>query len=160
MEALFGLVNVLVLPFWGLMILAPYWRWTERIMRSPWTAAPPAVMYAWLLVSSAVAPAGGASLNEVMAGLANPSAAGIASLLGTPFGATVAWAHFLAFDLFVGRWVFLEARQLKLTHWVVAPLLFLTFMLGPLGLLGMLVVREGVRRRQPKASMGTAAVTQ
>ena len=142
METIFSLVNLLVLPFWALMIFAPFWRWTERIIRSPWIALPPAVVYALLLGSSVFGVTGGTNASDVLAGLANPTAAGIGQLLGTPFGATVAWAHFLAFDLFVGRWVFLEARSRRLTHWLTAPILFLTFMLGPLGLLTFLLVRS------------------
>ena len=50
-------------------------------------------------------------------------------------------AHFLAFDLFVGRWEYLDARERQLTHWLLAPCLFLTLMLGPLGLLAYLGAR-------------------
>lgn len=148
METVFSLVNLVILPFWALMLLAPYWRWTERIIRSPWIAAPPALIYAALLLSSPLTAGSGPGPAQIAAALASPTAAGIGTLLGNPFGATVAWAHFVAFDLFVGRWAFLESRQLKLSHWVVAPILFLILMLGPLGLLAFLIIREVIRRRQ------------
>ena len=35
--------------------------------------------------------------------VARPDLAAVAALLSTPAGATLAWAHFLAFDLMVGR---------------------------------------------------------
>lgn len=148
METVFSLVNLVILPFWALMLFAPYWRWTERVIRSPWIVAPPALLYATLLLSSPLAAGSGPSPAQVAGALTSPTAAGIGALLGNPFGATVAWAHFVAFDLFVGRWVFLESRHLKLSHWVVAPVLFLVLMLGPLGLLVFLVTRALVRRRQ------------
>ncbi|MCB9123885.1 MAG: DUF4281 domain-containing protein [Caldilineaceae bacterium] len=66
------------------------------------------------------------------AGQSEPAA--IAALLGTPEGATVAWAHFLAFDLFVGRWVYLDGRCVGLSAWVVSPILFFVLMIRPGGL--------------------------
>ena len=69
-------------------------------------------------------------------------------MLGTPEGATVAWVHFLAFDLFVGRWVYLDARARGVSPWATSPLLFATLMVGPVGLLGYLAVRGWVGRER------------
>jgi hypothetical protein len=49
--------------------------------------------------------------------------------------------HFLAFDLFVGRWAYLDSRQRGTSAWIVSPILFLILMVGPLGLLLYLFVR-------------------
>src|SRR4029077_8422390 len=38
-ETLFQISNILVLPFWLVMIALPHWRWTQRIIASPWIAA-------------------------------------------------------------------------------------------------------------------------
>jgi hypothetical protein len=38
MDFIFRLSNVLVLPYWALVILLPGWRWTARIMRSPFVS--------------------------------------------------------------------------------------------------------------------------
>ena len=65
----------------------------------------------------------------------------IARLLGTSAGATAAWAHFLAFDLFVGRWAYLDSRERNISAWIMAPVLFLILMLGPLGFAMYLGVR-------------------
>lgn len=131
-DVLFSLSNVLVLPFWLLMILAPHWRWTQRLIASPWIAAAPAVLYAALVVPQ---------LPALLMSLANPQLGAIAALLGSPAGATIAWAHFLTFDLFVGRWVYLDSRERGYTAWLVSPLLFFVFMLGPLGFLLYLLLR-------------------
>ena len=131
-DQLFQLSNLLVMPFWFLMILLPVWGWTKRIIGSPWIAAPAALLYATLVL-----PQMGGLLGE----LANPQLAQIAALLGTPAGATIGWVHFLAFDLFVGRWVYLDSRERKLTVWLVSPILFVVLMFGPLGLLLYLLVR-------------------
>lgn len=138
MELLFNVSNLFIMPFWLLMIFLPYWRWTRRIMGSLWPVAALAAVYAVLLLSQVGSAAGS---------LLNPTLAGIAALLGTPGGAAAGWVHFLAFDLFVGRWAYLDSRQRSLSAWLVSPALFLTLMAGPLGLLLYLLVR--LRRPQP-----------
>jgi hypothetical protein len=146
MERLFSLSGLLVMPFWFLMIVGPRWRLTERLLRSVAVVLGPVLLYAVLVL-----PAVGTILPVV----AHGRLAEIAALLATPLGVTVAWAHFLAFDLFVGRWIFLDARARDLTAWLVSPLLLLTFMLGPLGLLaylGVVHVALSARRRRLAAS--------
>jgi hypothetical protein len=132
MATLFDASFLLVAPFWLLMIALPGWRVTGRVIASPWIAAPAAALYLALVIPG---------LPGVLGAVSSPSLEAIAPMLGTPEGATVAWAHFLAFDLFVGRWVYLDARARGMTPWLTSPLLFLTLMLGPAGLLGHLLVR-------------------
>jgi hypothetical protein len=138
METIFQLSSLLVMPFWFLMILLPHWRWTRRIMASLWTVVPAALLYAIL-----VAP----NLLALLGDLANPSLGAIAGLLGTPEGATIGWVHFLAFDLFVGRWAYLDSRAHAFTAWLVSPILFVVLMFGPLGLLLYLALRALLLRR-------------
>jgi hypothetical protein len=143
METIFSLSNYLVLPFWFLMILLPHWRWTRHLIGSPLVSAAPALIYASLALMR---------LGEMWPVIASPTLPGVAALLGSPAGATIAWVHFLAFDLFAGRWIYLDARARQITAWLVAPLLFLTLMLGPLGFLLYLVVHAG--RGQAAATAG------
>jgi hypothetical protein len=72
--------------------------------------------------------------------VAQPDLPRVAAPLGTPRGATIAWMHFLAFDLFVGRWVYLDARLRGAPSWRLAPVLLLVLMLGPLGLAAYLAM--------------------
>lgn len=130
-ETIFTLANLLALPFWALMIVLPHWRWTRRIMASLWPVSILALIYAGLLIAQVAAPGGA----DLLAGLANPSAAAIAALLGSPAGATLGWVHFLAFDLFVGRWAYLDSRERGLPAWLASPALFFILMAGPLGFL-------------------------
>jgi Domain of unknown function (DUF4281) len=81
-------------------------------------------------------------LAEVWQTVSSPELSGLAALLGSPVGATIGWLHFLAFDLFVGRWIYLDSRERGITAWVIAPVLFLTLMLGPCGFLLYLMVRH------------------
>src|SRR5262245_58339526 len=102
METVFQVAGLTVMPWWLLMLLAPRWRWTARLVSSPSIVVPPLAIYAVLVLPR---------LAEILPAVARPELAPIAALLGTPTGTTIAWAHFLAFDLFVGRWIFLDARE-------------------------------------------------
>lgn len=139
MDLVFRLSNLLVLPFWALMILLPRWRWTERIMRSPLVSVAPALFYAALVLPRAGA---------IFPAVARPTLAVVAALLGSPDGATIAWVHFLAFDLFVGRWIYLDSQERRFNPLLTAPILFLTLMLGPLGFLCYLVFRAVAAPRE------------
>lgn len=136
-DLLFALTFPLAAPFWALMIFAPGWSVTRRVIASPLIVVPPLLVYA-----AAVLPA----LSTVLPAVASPTLVGVAGLLGTPLGAAAGWAHFIAFDLFVGRWIYLDARERGVPHLVTAPVLVLTILLGPLGMLVHLAVRA-VRQR-------------
>jgi hypothetical protein len=132
MGLLFRLSNVLVLPVWALMILLPRWRWTTRVIRSPLVSAAPAALYGALVLPR---------LGEIWPAVSRPTLSGVAALLGSPAGASIAWVHFLAFDLFVGRWIYLDSQERRVRAWLMAPILFLTLMLGPVGFLLYLIMR-------------------
>lgn len=143
MNSLFSISNLLVLPFWALMIFLPHWRWTKRLLASPLVAVPPALIYAALVVPQ---------LGGLFGALANPELNAIAALLGTPAGATIGWVHFLAFDLLVGRWAYLDSREKNITAWLASPALFMVLMVGPVGFLLYLGLRYAWgRRRRPAA---------
>jgi hypothetical protein len=146
-ETIFSLSSLLVMPFWLIMIVLPHWRWTQRVMRSPLVSAAPALLYLALALPR---------FGELLAAVASPTLPGIAAVLGTPAGATLAWAHFLAFDLFVGRWAYLDSRERRISAWIMAPVLFFTLMLGPIGFLAYLAVRAlvGSARKDAAESPG------
>jgi apolipoprotein N-acyltransferase len=132
METIFALSNLTVMPFWALMILLPTWGITRRVMGSPLVAALPALIYAALVLPQ---------IGPLFATVSRPELPEIAALLGTPEGAMIGWAHFLAFDLLAGRWAYLDSRERGVSPWLMAPVLFLVLMLGPLGFLLYLGVR-------------------
>jgi hypothetical protein len=138
LERIFGLLNLSVLPFWVLLIAVPRFPWALRLIGSPWIVAVPMLLYA-----AFVAP----QLPSLLSSLANPSLGSIAQLLGAPSGALIGWAHFLAFDLFVGRWVYLDAHTRGVHPALIALPLVFTFMTGPLGLLLYLFVRRFAPQR-------------
>jgi hypothetical protein len=131
-EAIFAGSGMLVMPFWLLMALLPHWRWTRAIIGSPLISLPAALLYVWLVLPQA---------GPIWATVSGGDLAAVAALLGTPEGATIAWAHFLAFDLFVGRWAYLDSRERGVSALIMAPVLLLILMLGPIGFALYLAVR-------------------
>jgi hypothetical protein len=146
-QLLFALAFPLAAPFWALMILAPGWSVTRRVVASPLIAVPPALVYAVLVLPQ---------FSTVFAAVASPELAGIAALLGTPLGAAAGWAHFIAFDLFVGRFIYLDSRERGVHPLVTAPVLVLTIMLAPLGLLAHLLLRAVLPRRRGTLDLSAA----
>lgn len=67
---------------------------------------------------------------------------GVRAIFASDGGATVGWIHYLAFDLFVGLWIAKDADAKNFHRLVQLPILLLTFLAGPVGLLTYLVVRE------------------
>lgn len=132
MDTIFSLSGLLTIPFWLLMIVLPTWQWTRKIMKSVLVIAPAALAYAVLVIPR---------FAEIFPVVLSPKLPQIAALLGTHEGATIGWIHFLAFDLFVGRWVYLDSRERDLHPLLMAPILFFVLMLGPLGLLLYLILR-------------------
>ncbi|MFE7744170.1 ABA4-like family protein [Nocardia sp. NPDC057455] len=131
-QLLFDLTFWFAAPFWALMILAPKWRRTAALVTSPLICLPPLLIYAAL-----VAPEFGA----FAAALIRPELSGLRTVLGESSGAAAAWAHFVAFDLFLGRWIFLDSRTRGLPSLLISPLLALTILFAPLGVLLFLLIR-------------------
>jgi hypothetical protein len=126
MNLIFSLSSLLVMPFWFLMIFLPRWKTTKTIIASPYIVIPAALLYAALVIPN---------IGSTFAQLANPNLEGISRLLGSSSGATIGWVHFLAFDLFVGRYAYLESQKRNLNPFLMALVLFSILMYGPLGML-------------------------
>ena len=74
--------------------------------------------------------------------LTDYSPAGLRALFMSDGGIVLGWTHYLAFDLFVGLWIARDADAKGVGRWIQLPILFLTLMAGPIGLLIWLTVRE------------------
>ena len=74
--------------------------------------------------------------------LADYSISGLRALFMSDGGIVLGWTHYLAFDLFVGCHIFLDARTRGLSHALVVPCLCITLLVGPLGLLAYHLARR------------------
>ncbi|GAA0282057.1 hypothetical protein GCM10009127_24240 [Alteraurantiacibacter aestuarii] len=80
------------------------------------------------------------------------SVEGVRNIFMSDGGAVIGWTHYLAFDLFVGLWIARDADAKGFSRLLQAPVLLVTFLAGPLGLLIWLFVREPAARRNAKAA--------
>jgi hypothetical protein len=128
--ALFPVVNALPLPIWALWIVAPRAQLSRRIARAVWPWAVLGALYLAFIVKALV------QYGPDAEGFT--SLAGVMRLFDTPWFALAGWTHYLCFDLFVARWIMNDAPDAG--YWL-APILFLTLMFGPVGLLCYLAVR-------------------
>jgi hypothetical protein len=134
-EALFSLLNALALVGWLLLIVLPRWRWTGLLVRSGALILVFAAIYLILVVVSLPGSDGGFG-----------SLAGVRRLFENDYALMAGWVHYLAFDLFVGSWILGDSQKYQISHWLVIPCLFLTFMLGPVGLLTYYILRAVLRK--------------
>ncbi len=145
MDTIFQLANAYVMPFWLLAIALPRRAFALRIVRSPLIVLPLALTYVGVLFGLGGA-GGGAGAGLELSSFATLQ--GVMGLLGTQQGALAGWVHFLAFDLFTGRWIYLDAHERGIHPALAAVPLFFTLMLGPFGLLLYLALRYLRARRQ------------
>lgn len=136
-ETIFLLANNSVAPAWLLLVLAPRWRWTERLVHSGLPAALLVPLYVWLIFFDSPGPEGASFF----------SLQGVMNIFTTPRTVIGCWVHYLVFDLFVGAWIARDARRQGISHWLVAPILILTLLFGPVGLAAYLALRLALRRR-------------
>ena len=140
MSTIFSLSSLLVMPFWFLMIFLPRWKYTKTIVASPYLIVPAALLYAALVIPN---------IGSTFLLLANPNLEGISKLLGSSSGATISWVHFLAFDLFVGRYAYLEGQKRNINLVLMGFVLFSILMYGPLGMLIFLAVNAFTPKLEP-----------
>jgi hypothetical protein len=135
---LFELSFWLAAPVWLLLICMPGRRITERVAASTLTVVP--VLLVYLAMAAPVFP-------ELWSAVSSPDIDVFRDLTARANGAGAVWAQVIAWDLLLGQWMYREARRLGIHPWVMGPLLVLTILLSPIGLLVFLVLRAA---RQPR----------
>ena len=120
----FRIVSASTVPIWAAMILVPNTRLTERLVR---LATPLygllGAAYVGFLATEVVNGEGG------MPSFDDPEA--LREALGSPTAFLAGWTHYIVFDLFVGRYIWTEARARGRNDRIA---LFMTWMAGPAGL--------------------------
>ena len=137
-ETIFGVMNILAMTAWVVLVFLP---------RKPFVLS--LLLYAGVMMMCLVYTA---AMLSVATGLVDPvggavewnfgSIEGVRAIFGSDGGIVIGWTHYLAFDLFVGLWIARDADAKEFSRILQAPILFLTFMAGPVGLFLWLLVRE------------------
>ena len=128
---LFDICRYIVLASWALIILAPRWQWTRRLIFSVWMPGFFALCYLYASYSALPFPEG-TSLSSLQ---------GVLDWFREPWVMLAGWLHFYAFDLFIGAWQVRDSERYGISHYWIIPCLLLTLYLGPLGLLLYFIIR-------------------
>lgn len=136
-DLVFTIANYGVVPAWILLVVAPRWRVTQRLVHSVLVPALWGLAYGILLFTDREGSPDGSffTLDGVMA------------IFTSRQTVAAAWIHYLIFDLFVGAWETRDAARRGIPHLAVVPCLVLTLLFGPLGLLLYLAIRAALTRR-------------
>lgn len=138
-ENLFQFVNLLALIGWVLMIAVPRAKITQAAVFSGGVILFIGGVY-FILIATYFSPDNFENFSTLD---------GVMALFKDPMGVVAGWAHYLAFDLFVGLWITHNGLKLGLSRWVLFPCQILTFMFGPIGLLTYYLVRFFKTKRIP-----------
>lgn len=131
---LYAVVNTCSAPLWLLMIAAPRSAVTARAMRA---ATPLYAVLGATYVGLLASTWGGERVD-----FRNPDS--VRAALGKPRGFLAGWTHYIAFDLFVGRWIWEQGLEQRRS---TRAALVLTWLAGPSGL--ALWLGQRALRRQP-----------
>jgi hypothetical protein len=145
-EQLYSAFTVTVSVFWLLMIVAPKWIWTDRVVH---TVFLPMALGLWVIVLGILGPpppdgAGMGSLEAVML------------LVDGEHWTLTIWSLVMGWDLLAGAWLARDARRRGIHHAWVIVCLVLTFVYGLLGLVLYLLVRLALQRVLTMHEVGSA----
>ena len=124
-------------PFWFAMLLSPKTEKTKKLMSGPMFFLGPTLI--WVIVM-ALNPQG---LIDFANSASHPDGffAGLATGMSTPAGITAMWAHMVAGDICVTRWIWKDSFQRDVNVWIYRFAMFFAVMLMPVGLVIYLACR-------------------
>jgi len=136
-DALFWFSSLYILPFWLMMWFAPAHERTAALLRNEWVyLAPLAAAYTLAVLPNLVD-------ILVLLGSDMPTPEIVVSLFDDREVILIGWLHYLAFDLFVGRWTWQRLMATNQPMYVSFPVLLFSMMVAPLGaLLGLVVTKD------------------
>lgn len=117
-------------PFWIAMLINPDKEKTKNLLSGPWFFIGPIVL--WFLIMC-YNPQG---LIDLFSGSSESTGfiEGLAASIGTKAGITATWAHMVAGDIFVTRWIWKKCLETNSPLWIARLSIFFGVMLMPVGL--------------------------
>ena len=117
-------------PFWIAMLINPEKDKTKNLLKGPWFFLGPIVFWFILMIYNPQV------LIDLARGSSNSNGflEGLAIGMGTKAGISAIWAHMVAGDIFVTRWIWKRSIEIKANKWVTRISVFFGVMLMPLGL--------------------------
>ncbi|WP_108801826.1 ABA4-like family protein [Aquimarina sp. Aq107] len=128
----FSIANMIAMPMWVLMILLPKWKITRFLIDFKIIPIALSLIYAFYIFQAI----------QIGGGMDFGSLASVMALFTEENAVLAGWVHYLAFDLMVGMWILDQNKKIGIHQLLIAPCLFATFMLGPIGLLLFLIIKS------------------
>ena len=144
----FILSNLSVAPFYLLMMFAPRAGLTRRVLGSLWPVALPALVHVVFIILIVVL-----TQPDVLGlwralyienGLFGSTTVALLSrMYGTfpEFATLHGWVHIVVGDIFMARWVYLDAFERGTPAWLMALVAILIGFVGPMGVIIYLLIR-------------------
>ena len=129
-ESIFQLCNTIALGGWIILLFLPFWLKSDKFILGIIITLF-CIVYTWLVLTNF----------EISDFSKFGSLGGVMELFSRKEIVVAGWVHYLAFDLLAGLFIKRNAIRYGISHWILIPVLLLTFMLGPLGLLLYLIIR-------------------
>ncbi|MDA9027057.1 ABA4-like family protein [Flavobacteriaceae bacterium] len=133
----FSIANMIAIPMWVLMLFFSKWKVTRFLIDFKVIPLALAFMYA-IYIFQAIQISGMMDFGSLTS---------VITLFTEENAVLAGWIHYLAFDLIVGMWMLYQNKELKINQLVMAPCLFLTFMLGPIGFLLFMIIKT-IKQKQ------------
>jgi len=131
-DQIFSICSAIAMMSWLILIIvSPFWHSADKFLIGVIITLF-AIVYTWLIFSAF-------TITDIKS---FGSLDGVMKLFTDKTMVTAGWVHYLAFDLMTGLWIKNNSMKYNISHLLVIPCLFFTFMLGPLGLLLYLLMRS------------------
>ena len=129
-SAIFSFGNTFVLLGWILLLAIPNWKYTQAIVLNG-VVLVLSILYAFMILKDI-----GSFNPESFSSLEN-----VKVLFQSDSAVAAGWLHYLAFDLLVGAYIVRKSKEIGLSRLIYSPILFLTFMFGPIGYLTYFIAK-------------------
>jgi hypothetical protein len=130
----FARAGQLAMLGWLALILLPRWRGVSAALAGWIIPALLSLGYAVLIAVHWHGAKGGFS-----------SLDSVATLFASKPLLLAGWVHYLAFDLFLGNWILRRSQTEAIPHWLMLPVLLMTFLFGPFGFIAYLLLEACFR---------------
>ncbi|SEL04778.1 protein of unknown function [Aquimarina amphilecti] len=129
---IFSIANMIAMPMWILMALLPKWKVTRFLIDFKIVPIILSLVYGFYIFQAI----------QIGGGMDFGSLATVMELFTEENAVLAGWVHYLAFDLIVGMWILDQNKKLGIHQLLIAPCLFATFMLGPIGFLLFIIIKS------------------
>ena len=123
-EKIFSLAGIIATVGWIVLIFLPFWKNRDEYVLG-FIIVLLAILYSWIIITNFD--------KDILSNFS--TLAGVSELFSNRTLLLAGWVHYLAFDLLAGIYIIRNAAKNGIQHWLIAPILLLTFLFGPFGFL-------------------------